>query len=170
MLQLFKEIAFVNKHVIGSLRNVVDNNSVVCSGPVGTMFTATLMPKVIKKQTKYTGPFLLKSTGDFVEKGKQYLLDVLFQPTTEGNAEAQLILEVEQNPYQLVVYLKGYGQYPSLQIHDTRIDFGAILPYDIECERQLFIKNISPFPVEFYFPDFDLYNRLKFFALPRLSR
>lgn len=118
------------------------------------MFTVKLLPMGSRK-TKYTGPFSLPVSSDFVEKDKQYLLDVLFQPIVDGNAEARLILEVEQNPYTVTVLLKGIGQCARLDIQESTIDFGAILPYQIENERQFCIQNTSCFPIEIYFPDFD---------------
>lgn len=90
-----------------------------------------------------------------MQKDKQYLLDVYFQPTVDGNVDAKLILQVEQNPYELIVCLKGVGLCPSLRIEERVVNFGAILPYQIECEQQFLIENTSPFPIEVYFPDFD---------------
>lgn len=118
------------------------------------MFTATLMRKN-SKTTRYTGPFSLKTTKDFVERGKQYLLEVVFKPTMHGIVEVQLILEVEQNPYQLIITLRGFGLAPSLELRDTPVDFGTVFPYQIDCEKQFSIENTSTIPIEVYFPDFD---------------
>lgn len=108
------------------------------------------------KKLKYTGPFSLGISKDWIQKDKQYLLDIFFQPNVDGSAEAKLILEVEQNPNPLIIILKGFGVCPSLFIHENPVDFGAILPYEIDCERVFTIENTSPFPIELYFPDFDL--------------
>lgn len=118
------------------------------------MFKATLMSKNPKRM-RYTGPFSLRISKDFVEKGMQYLLEVNFQPTVHGLVEAKLILEVEQNPHQLLILLKGSGLYPTMKIHENPVDFGAILPYQIECEKQFSIENTSSLAIEVYFSDFD---------------
>lgn len=108
-----------------------------------------------QKKSKYKGPFSLGVTSDFIQKDTQYLLDIFFQPKIDGIVEAKIILEVEQNPIPLVVFLKGCGICPGLFILDKTIDFGAIVPYEMGCERTFLIQNTNPFPIELYFPDFD---------------
>lgn len=95
-----------------------------------------------------------KFTG-VLEPGKESLVDIYFEPQFAGYVTYNLIFKITSNPDEYVVPVEGYGLSPTLKISHEEIIFDACLPYEPNCFKTFNIQNISPFPIEFYFSDYD---------------
>ena len=51
--------------------------------------------------------------------------------------------------------MTGQGSEPKVEFDKTLIEFGPVLPHSSGDEKELVIKNPSPFPVEIYSLEFD---------------
>lgn len=99
--------------------------------------------------------FFLKNANGILEPGSACVLDVYFEPQYEGDTEWNVVINVNQNPKEVIVHLKGTGLKPTLKISAEEIEFESVLPYVRKCEKYFSIKNVSSFPIEFYFADYD---------------
>ncbi|KAF2897302.1 hypothetical protein ILUMI_08873 [Ignelater luminosus] len=99
--------------------------------------------------------FFLKDANGILEPGTGCVLDVYFEPQYEGYVEWNVVINVNQNPSKVVVNLKGTGLKPTLKISTEEIEFEPVLPYVRKCEKYFSVKNVSSFPIEFYFADYD---------------
>lgn len=99
--------------------------------------------------------FYCKSTSGTLDVGEKVLLELNFEPTRGGKFKGYLIITIEQNPNKSQLKLKGVGMKPTLKITESRLDFPSTLPYTENVEITFSVENVSPFPVEFFFSDFE---------------
>lgn len=56
---------------------------------------------------------------------------------------------------QLFVTAHGQGEEPNLEFCPSELELGPCLPFNMEAEAEVTVKNHSLFPVEFYSLEFD---------------
>lgn len=133
------------------------------SGSVSSQWKAQIKP--VKKITKtmpsdelaFKSVFYLKNAEGLLQPDQSCLLDVYFEPKIEGKCDMwKVILSSEQNNKTTKFRLEGYGLEPMLKIVEEDIKFEPTVPY-IENYQFFTIENLSPFPIEVFFSDFDRY-------------
>lgn len=100
--------------------------------------------------------FYLKNAEGLLQPGQSCLLDVYFEPKVEGKCDMwKVILSSEQNDKSRRFRLESSGLEPILKIVEE-IRFEPTVPY-VGNYKFFTIENLSSFPIEFFFSDFDRY-------------
>lgn len=99
--------------------------------------------------------FFIKQNEGVIQAGSSILFNVYFEPHYHGNVRWDLKISIENNTDDLVIQLKGCGLQPELKITENIVVFEPTLPYTPNYEKVFTIENVTSFPIEIYFTDFD---------------
>lgn len=67
----------------------------------------------------------------------------------------QLIVCVAEDTQQVFITAQGQGEEPQLEFCPSLLELGPCLPFSMEVEATVTVKNPGSFPVEFYSLEFD---------------
>lgn len=98
--------------------------------------------------------FIIPNHGK-VDTGKSGLLNVFYIPRSKGEHNLTVILRVVGNQTKFTLRMFGCGLEPSLSIKDTVLTFKPALPFSTANTMFFNIQNVSNFPIQYCFPDFD---------------
>lgn len=87
--------------------------------------------------------------------GQKQTVDVIFTPTHEKIISQNLSFKCKENGKVFALAVKGHGINYSLEIIESSVEIGPVLPYDKSAIKTIDIRNPMQFPIEVYSADFD---------------
>lgn len=118
-------------------------------------FTSVIEADEKKTNKSKRRVFFIKQYEGVIQARRSILFNVYFEPNYHGNVRWDLRISIENNAGDLVIQLKGCGLQPELKITENSVVFEPTLPYTPNYEKIFTIENVTNFPIEIYFADFD---------------
>lgn len=112
-------------------------------------------PDVAGVSAKEGEKFSVSPTSGYLLPGQKQTVDVIFTPTHEKLITQKLQFKCKENNKIFALNVKGHGVNYALDIVESSIEMGPVLPYDKSAVKTIEIKNPMPFPIEVYSSDFD---------------
>ncbi|XP_037539075.1 hydrocephalus-inducing protein homolog [Nematolebias whitei] len=140
-------------------------------GPVQCQWSMTEEVKPIKKIDKFLPLYehkkflqdqqppptvfdMLPCSG-VLDPGEHVNVHVKFRPAEGCSYSRRLEVHVAHSTQQLFVTAQGQGEEPNLEFCPSELELGPSLPFNMEAEAEVTVKNHSLFPIEFYSLEFD---------------
>lgn len=98
--------------------------------------------------------FVIPSQGK-VDVGKADLLNIFYIPRSKGTSNYFINLKIIGNQKVLTLKVHGCGLEPTLVIKESTLKFSPALPFSSGNQRLFTIQNVSPFPIQYCFPELD---------------
>nr|CAH7720449.1 unnamed protein product [Callosobruchus chinensis] len=105
--------------------------------------------------TTSSNPYSISPTEGYILPGKKQILTIIFMPKTKGVMKATVVVDIEGNRDAVRLKLVGEGVMPNLCISTTKLQFPPVLPFCSGSADMFTVKNMSEFPVEYCFPNYD---------------
>ena len=112
-------------------------------------------PDVAGVSAKEGEKFSVYPVGGQLLPGQKQTVDVIFTPTHEKIISQNLQFKWKENSKIFTLNVKGHGINYALDIIESSIEMGPVLPYDKSAVKTIDIKNPMSFPIEVYSSDFD---------------
>lgn len=87
--------------------------------------------------------------------GQKQTVDVIFTPTHEKVISQNLQFKCRENSKIFTLAVKGQGINYALDIIESSVEMGPVLPYDKSAAKTIEIRNPMSFAIEVYSADFD---------------
>ncbi|ESO91099.1 hypothetical protein LOTGIDRAFT_122343, partial [Lottia gigantea] len=87
--------------------------------------------------------------------GQRMDVQVKFMPTEEKFYEHRIPLRIVQSSQRILLFCRGQGLEPRIELERNLVQFGPILPHSSGDEQEVTIRNPCSFPIEVYNLEFD---------------
>ncbi|XP_072381898.1 hydrocephalus-inducing protein homolog isoform X2 [Diabrotica undecimpunctata] len=98
--------------------------------------------------------YIIPQQGQLIEMDKG-LMDIFFMPIKNGCYISEVEVYIEGSVTRYVLELIGHGMIPNLALQEKHMKFESSVPYAERIVKPLLIQNVSTFPIEYSFSDFD---------------
>ncbi|XP_053175951.1 hydrocephalus-inducing protein homolog [Scomber japonicus] len=111
--------------------------------------------KLLQEQRPPPVVFEVVPCSGTLSHGEKVNVQVKFSPTEGCVYKRQLIVCVAEGTQQVFITAQGQGEEPQLEFCPSLLELGPCLPFSMEVEATVTVKNPGSFPVEFYSLEFD---------------
>uniref|UniRef100_A0A6P7FKJ2 Hydrocephalus-inducing protein-like n=1 Tax=Diabrotica virgifera virgifera TaxID=50390 RepID=A0A6P7FKJ2_DIAVI len=98
--------------------------------------------------------YVIPHQGELIEMDKG-LMNIFFMPTKNECYISEVEVYIEGTVTRYVLELIGHGMIPNLALQEKNMEFESSVPYAERIVKTLLIQNVSTFPIEYAFSDFD---------------
>ncbi|XP_061629909.1 hydrocephalus-inducing protein homolog [Phyllopteryx taeniolatus] len=99
--------------------------------------------------------FEMTPSSGMLTPGDRVNVQVKFSPTEGCLYKRDLIITVTEGTQPLVITALGQGEDPQLMFCPPELIMGPCLPFSMEIEAEVIVKNCCSYPIEFYSLEFD---------------
>ncbi|XP_057693166.1 hydrocephalus-inducing protein homolog isoform X2 [Corythoichthys intestinalis] len=99
--------------------------------------------------------FEMTPSSGLLNPGDQVNVQIKFSPTEGCLYKRHLIITVVEGTQPVVITALGQGEEPELDFCPPELTMGPCLPFSMEIEAEVIVKNPCPYPIEFYSLEYD---------------
>ncbi|XP_077372587.1 hydrocephalus-inducing protein homolog [Festucalex cinctus] len=100
--------------------------------------------------------FEMTPSSGMLTPGDRVNVQVKFSPTEGCLYKRNLIITVTEGTQPVIITALGQGEYPELEFCPSEVSLGPCLPFSMEIEAEVIVKNLCSYPIEFYSLELDM--------------